>query len=234
MTNKHVAIALLVSFLAGMTGGFVIGKGNVMAERAKAFAEGQQKVKSEVSAKFAAEGFGASVDEPVHSVYGFVKEVGAGEIAIEYDSAQFSFVESGKVTKNVAISTSTSLQKMIALPTPAPPPGTTAEGHPTGGPGSSGGLVSVRMSPNDPELKTSPSVTFEQKMNVITLSDLKPGDYVQVVSSNDIRTAEKIEAVAMVAYDKNAIPPDAGNDPSKLPFARGGGSMEGKPFVPTN
>jgi hypothetical protein len=70
-------------------------------------------------------------------------------------------------------------------------------------------------------------------MQTIALSDLRPGDYVQVTSSNDIRTSDNIDAVAAIAYDKNTMPPEGGNDPSKLPFARGGGSLEGKPFIPT-
>ncbi len=246
MRMHVVVVAVIVALLAGAGGGFVAGKkvstSALLAEHAAGFKEGQEATKIKINDRFVAQGLGGPIDEPVKSVYGFVKEVGADEVVVEYDSAQFSFVESGMVAKAVDFSAGTKLQRMTSLPTTLAPVKPPSDGGPLPGkPGSGGGVRVLELPPGGQaevlgtpaELPDTSVKTFEQKLETIALKDLKVGDYVQIIASNDVRTGERIAADLLIAYDKDAMPAEAGTDPATLPFSRGGAKLDGVPYIPS-
>lgn len=250
MGKSALVIAIVLSLLIGGTGGYVMGTSGVndrlAAARAQGIAEGRSETERRLNQKFVDAGISSPLDQPIRQVYGFVDSMTADGFVIKYDSAQFSVVETGILTKQVRLSSGTKLLKHV---TKSVTPAEIQEAILAGGSGGGGKMVEIE--PTD--LQQSPSVPSappkkpadgaeaplaDHDLTVASeesaqASDIKVGSYVLLTVSNDARSSEVLEAARVVIYDPSALPSGTGTDPTKLPFGRGNVINLEVPYIPT-
>ncbi len=252
LKQTQLAALIIVSLVAGSFGGYAVGRQTATsAAREQGMEQGKKEAQTAINDRFVAQGMSSKLDAPMKDVYGFVKAVDAEGFTLEYDSAQFSIVETGMKTETVHVGTDAKVQRMIsatdavsAAQAAPSAPGSQAddeikrlvESGKSGGSG--GGVLFASSTTKDGAPPTvaahQTKIATDPQLKDASLSDLKVGDYVHVVAKEDIRGGSDITAAELTMYDKSFLPADVA-DPRKLPFGRGGGVLlePPTPYFPT-
>lgn len=242
--QTKLIVAIIISLLVGAAGGYSVGSSSgassVALERARqqGMAEARTQTMNEINQKFVEKGLSYPTEQEVKEVYGFVTAVAPDSFIIEYQSAQFSVLKSGMVSKKVVLAAGGTVEKIMDRPgddagtaDDAALPGSAALGGtppveeevppaPGAGPESSpGGSVGTLRGPPPPD-PTIGANLIGQEVVAIKLSELRVGDYVRVTAEADVENSETIRATAVTAFNMSHLPPGVAPDPSQLPFSR--------------
>lgn len=141
-----------------------------------------------------------SIAYPLVDVYGFVKEVGADGLTLDFDTSQYESLDARRVQKRILADEKTQITLQKKVDAYQPPSSQTAnagkegEEEQGGASPSSGSAVGI-LAPSDeglspegvqqPELKRQVTV-----QNPITLKEIKVGDFVHVITSTDVLKTE--------------------------------------------
>lgn len=206
------ALSAVIGAAAGSLGATMLrGGADVDALKKSAYQQGYEKARYDINEIFVQKGESRRLDQPVTFLFGTVKSVGAGSFVIEYDAAQFTALDIGAKTKTVRVGDGTSLKKMVDVK-----PGEKSDaGVPTASASSGFGPDSVPPS----QRKGANAEPMPQKGVPIALADLKAGDYVQVFSATDVKSANVIEATGVTVLDVKPAEGQPAVDPSLLPKA---------------
>jgi len=130
-------------------------------------------------------------------------------------------------TKRVTLASGATVEKMVPKPAEKPPAGQQGAlgGVAAKPPAPGGSLGQLDSAPTGP---LGPSAILSVATKV-SISELKAGDYVRIIATNDVRTSAAIEASSVTIYDISNIPAEAASDPSQLPFSR----TNDLPYLPT-